>query len=168
MDEHDELRSRDYPVNEDMPFQRKIWAFERIGWYGLCLMVLLTLAGLFSRGPLSWAAVEVKGGAARLEYDRFMRNGANTTFTLDVRQLGASHNVVTLTGEALDVLALDSIQPQPESMRSEVDGLELTFKADANGHTRANLSLRPDGVGLLKARLGANGQTAPFWVFIYP
>lgn len=50
-----ELCSRRDPVREDMALQRKVWRFERWGWYGLLLLVALTLGGLFSKGPLSEA-----------------------------------------------------------------------------------------------------------------
>ncbi len=51
--QHDDFRDRSYPVEEDIGFQRKVWRFERIGWYALLLIIVLTLAGVFSKGPLS-------------------------------------------------------------------------------------------------------------------
>lgn len=56
MNREEELDSRRYPIAEDMALQCRIWRFERIGWWGLGLVVLLALLGLFSRGPLSRAA----------------------------------------------------------------------------------------------------------------
>ena len=45
-----EARSRSYPVQENMPVQQRLWLFERLGLWWMLLMVLLTLAGLFSKG----------------------------------------------------------------------------------------------------------------------
>lgn len=166
MDEHDEMRSRTYPVKEDMAFQWRMWTVERVGRYGLCLLLLLTLAGLFSRGPLSWATLELTH--ATLEYDRFLRNGSHTDVTLDLHAPGAARTVAVLGGEALDAISLESIHPQAESMRTVRDGLELTFRADDTGHTRAHLSLGVNGLGLQRAYLRVGDDTVPFWIFIFP
>lgn len=50
LNREEELDSRRYPIAEDMALQCRIWRFERIGWWGLGLVVLLALLGLFSRG----------------------------------------------------------------------------------------------------------------------
>lgn len=49
--DHSDLHNRHYPVEEDMALQRRVWRFERIGWYALLLLIGLSLAGLFSKGP---------------------------------------------------------------------------------------------------------------------
>ncbi len=165
MDEHDDDVSRTYPVRENMPFQRRMWAFERIGWYGLCLLVGLTLSGLFSKGPLSWATIELKDRRATLEYDRFLRNGTHTDLTLDLRL--SNGTVATLGGPLLDAVSLESVHPQPRSMRTVGDGLELTFK-DGQDHTRAHVTLGVDGLGLQRAYLRVGEETVPFWIFIFP
>ena len=53
-----DLQSRDYPIREDMNYQLKVWRFERFGWYLLVLLMILGLAGLFSRG---FAIIERNG-----------------------------------------------------------------------------------------------------------
>lgn len=53
MTEEEEFMSRADPVEEDLRLQRRVWRFERIGWVTLLIIVGLTLAGLFSKGPLS-------------------------------------------------------------------------------------------------------------------
>lgn len=66
-----DLQSRDYPIREDMVYQVKVWRFERWGWYGLILVMLLALAGLFSRGPLSVREVHGNDAKISVEYERF-------------------------------------------------------------------------------------------------
>jgi hypothetical protein len=51
--DHPDLRSRHFPVQEDMAYQLKVWRFEHIGWCLLVVCMLLGLLGLFSRGVLS-------------------------------------------------------------------------------------------------------------------
>ena len=45
--EQDELSDRDYPIQEDMGFQEKLWKLERAGWVALSLVVAITLLGVF-------------------------------------------------------------------------------------------------------------------------
>lgn len=42
----DELISRRYPIREDIPMQKRVWRYERVGWYVRVIIVLLALAGL--------------------------------------------------------------------------------------------------------------------------
>jgi hypothetical protein len=57
-----EQSSRNVPVRENMALQIRGWQIERLGWYGLLLLMALALAGLFSKGPLS----HVQTGEARM------------------------------------------------------------------------------------------------------
>ena len=52
MSSEDELLDRDYPIQEDMRFQEKLWKLERAGWVALSLVVAITLLGVFGAGPL--------------------------------------------------------------------------------------------------------------------
>src|SRR5215475_2739858 len=49
----DELASRQYPVQEHMAFQRRMWIVQRIGWVMLGVISLAALFGLFGYGVLS-------------------------------------------------------------------------------------------------------------------
>lgn len=60
-----ERNSRRVPVRENMPLQIRGWQIERVGWYGLLLLVALALAGLFSKGPLSDARLASPGVSCR-------------------------------------------------------------------------------------------------------
>ena len=55
MSEQDEFLDRNYPIQEDMRFQEKLWKLERVGWITLTLVVAITLLGVFGAGPLSQA-----------------------------------------------------------------------------------------------------------------
>ncbi|HKS12719.1 MAG TPA: hypothetical protein VJS90_06725, partial [Pseudomonas sp.] len=81
----DEHHARQYPVSEDMRMQRRVWRFERLGWYGLLVVVGLTLAGLFGNGPLSDRTANSADGRVQVEYARFSRNGAGEQLRIRVK-----------------------------------------------------------------------------------
>ena len=74
--DHPDLRSRQFPVQEDMAYQLKVWRFEHIGWYLLVVCMLLGLLGLFSRGVLSSQDARSADGRVQVEYEMFHRNGS--------------------------------------------------------------------------------------------
>jgi hypothetical protein len=164
----DELASRTYPfLQEDMALQIRTWRFERVGWYVLCLIILFTLLGLFSSGPLSSANLSNPDGSITVEHQRFYRNGAVTPLVLDV-QISAQSPVI-LAGDFLDAFTIESIQPEPLSSASTANGMALMLKPDAHGRARVHLSLRPDGVGSYQGEVAIAGhEPVRFDQFIYP
>ncbi|WP_256663355.1 hypothetical protein [Pseudomonas sp. SJZ131] len=63
--DHPELRSRKYPIREDMAYQLKVWRFERVGWYVLMSLVVLGLVGYFPKvcsAPEMYAATMARSG----------------------------------------------------------------------------------------------------------
>ena len=58
----DEAVSRKYPVREDMRFQRRSWALERVGWAVLALIAIAGLTGALGNGPASRAQASAGRG----------------------------------------------------------------------------------------------------------
>src|SRR6185312_17388207 len=78
-----EFQSRDYPIREDMGFQRTSWVVERAGWIALTLLLLAALAGLFGHGWLSKDSIG--DGIMRVDYDRFQRITKVTAYRLNLK-----------------------------------------------------------------------------------
>lgn len=159
-----ERKSRHVPVRENMPQQMRAWWIERLGWYGLLLLVLLALAGLFSKGPLSDARLASPQGELQVHYQRFTRLGAQSQ--LQVRL--PSTSALEIGGELLQGFSIESIQPQPASSTSDGQGgLTLHFAKGA-AVTEVSIGLKADGVGPYRSHLGAAGQQLSISQFIYP
>ncbi len=122
---HNDLHSRSYPVNEDMTLQRKVWRFERWGWYGLVVLMALTLAGLFSKGPLSTADVRSADGQLRVEHQRFLRNGSSDVLVIHLRGKAREPLEVALSGELLRGFNVEMLQPQPLKASTAGEGVKL-------------------------------------------
>ncbi|MDZ5436152.1 hypothetical protein T3H00_26240 [Pseudomonas fluorescens] len=148
-----DLQSRDYPIREDMVYQVKVWRFERWGWYGLILVMLLALAGLFSRGPLSVREVHGNDAKISVEYERFNRNGSSNAMKISVVGFPDSTAELELFGDLMDGFSIETMLPEPVRASSVGQGLKLWLQTDAQGRASVYLTLRGDGLGLFGTRM---------------
>ncbi len=166
---HRDLHSRNYPVDEDMVLQRKVWRFERLGWYGLVVLIGLTLAGLFSKGPLSSAEVRSADGQLRVEYQRFLRNGASAELIVHLQGKPRAPIEVELSGQLLRGFEVEMLQPQPLKASAAGDGVRLWVLSDGAGQASVHLTARSQGVGSFATRVSLPSGTAlDLSQFIYP
>ena len=166
---HRDLHSRNYPVDEDMVLQRKVWRFERLGWYGLVVLIGLTLAGLFSKGPLSSAAASTADGQLRVEYQRFLRNGSSDKLIVHLEGKPREPLEVEISGELLRGFEVEMLQPQPLKASAAGEGVRLWVLSDDAGQAIVHLTVRSDGVGSFTTRVSLpTGASLGFSQFIYP
>jgi len=135
----------------------------------LVLLVILTLLGLFSRGPLSSRQMHSADGSIGVEYERFHRNGS--TNPLIVRLKGAPNAVleVELGGDWLEGFDVQSVQPQPMRSSAAGPGMKLWLQADGQGEANLHLSLLGEGLGTYHGRIATpNGAVVTFSQFIFP
>jgi hypothetical protein len=167
--EHQEMQDRRHPVDEDIALQRRIWRFERVGWYVLVAVVLLTLCGLFSHGLLSSTSVTSAQGDLTVEYERFHRGGGvNTMVIRSHGEPGKAHTII-LGNAIMEGFSIDSIQPQPASSAGTRQGLKLALTGDDHGDSTLYLAWRSDGLGLFKSSIGIEGGgEVSINQFIYP
>ena len=164
-----DLHSRDYPVREDMRLQRKVWRFERLGWYGLVVLIVLTLAGLFSKGPLSTTQVRSADGQLRVEYQRFLRNGSSDALVIHAQGTARTPLEVEINGELLQGFDVEMLQPPPLKASTAGEGVKLWTLSGDQGRATLYLTLRSDGVGNFDTRVSlVNGATVDVSQFIYP
>ena len=166
---HRDLHSRNYPVDEDMVLQRKVWRFERLGWYGLVVLIGLTLAGLFSKGPLSSAAASTADGQLRVGYQRFLRNGSSDKLIVHLQGKPREPLEVEISGELLRGFEVEMLQPQPLKASAAGEGVRLWVLSDNAGQAIVHLTVRSDGVGSFTTRVSLpTGASLGFSQFIYP
>lgn len=86
----------DLEVDQDLAFERKSWAAQRIGWGVMTLAIVAALAGLLGSGPASRTRAETPDGAIAVEYDRFVRANAPTDLDVSVGRGAIRDGVVRL------------------------------------------------------------------------
>lgn len=166
---HEDLHSRRYPINEDMTLQRKVWRFERFGWYAMVVIMGLTLAGLFSKGPLSTTQVRSADGAVRVEYQRFLRNGSSDVLVIHLQGKAREPLEVAISGDLLQGFNIEMLQPQPLKASTAGEGMRLWLLSDNDGKAVLHLTLRSDGVGSFDTQVAlATGASVGLSQFIYP
>lgn len=153
------------PFDEDMPFQRRQWQIERIGWTLMAALVIAALAGVLGgRGPLARTSV----GA--IEYARFARLSAPTT--VDVRVAAGTTGALRLrvSDEYLDRMTLRSIVPPPVSTELADRHHVFVFeRSSLPGTVRIQLQLEPTTVGRASGWIGVDdAASVSFTHFIYP
>jgi len=164
-----EMRDRQYPVEEDIGLQRRIWRFERVGWYALIAIVALTLCGLFSHGWLSTVSVTSQRQDLVVEYERFHRSGGVNSMVIHSRGAPGMPHVLVIGSAMLEGFSVDSMQPQPIASAGTRQGLRLTLMGDAQGESALYLAWRSEGLGLVNSQIGIEGGgSVSLTQFIYP
>jgi hypothetical protein len=167
--EQDDHRSRQFPVNEDMSYQLKVWRFERVGWYVLVLLVILTLLGLFSRGPLSTRELQSGDGRIGVEYELFHRNGSINPLVIHLKGQPSEVLEVELGGDWMEGFSIETQQPQPLRTSGAGQGMKLWIQADAQGQASLYLSTLGEGLGFYHSRIAMpGGAVVSFDQFIFP
>ena len=122
-------------IEATMPFQRRTWLAERIGWFGMGAVVAAGLAGLLGGGgPLATGRMEA--GGVTIEWPRMARLGlteplrlvapADATVRLDSSSAPDWRLRDGTRGGDVQVLHLEPIgSPGPRRLRLEVAGQRL-------------------------------------------
>jgi len=157
--QHTDYQSRTFPVREDMPYQLKVWRFERWGWYALVVVVLMALLGLFSRGPLSVREAQSFDRKITVHYEIFHRNGSTNPMKIVVNGQESAPVALELSGDFFDGFSIESMQPEPVKVVSAGQGIRLWLQTDPQGQATLYLMLRGDGLGGYSSRV--SGPSSP-------
>ena len=157
-------------VAEDMPFQKRTWAVERVAWVAMALLLVAALLGLFSVGPLS----RTQAGspeALRVSYERFERYQAPSTLRLDLgpAAVAAGEAAVHLGRAFVEAVQIEQIRPEPREAAAAAGGLRLVFDVVPEQPASIYLQVRPQKIGFIDGSVGlAGGATVGIGQFVYP
>ncbi|AHF76060.1 hypothetical protein Sant_0986 [Sodalis praecaptivus] len=166
----DDYRSRQYPVQEHMAFQRLAWTLQRWGTFLLFLFVLLAALGLFSQGLMSDASRQSSSGNLKLEYDRFARNTTDTHYVIHVRINKENAMQIKLTGNIINNFDIEYIQPQPQSASLNNNTLTLTQSIPEKDQWYSMyITLKPNKMGYFTNTIMTSGtEKITFNQLVYP
>jgi hypothetical protein len=136
-------------VGEDLEFQRKWWNFERAVWIFFSLILVLTLAGAFGRGPIAKAERRTKDGSIDVKYDRIQRTGTPSIVTVNLGPAAIQNGKAELfiSDSMVKELGAQRVVPSPERAVLGGDGLTYTFPASGLPSS-VEFALEPTGPGL--------------------
>ena len=165
-----ESDSRDYPVKEDMPWQRREVILQRAGQYILIAIVIAGACGLFSKGFLSNGEATSPDGKIQVSYERFGRVQSNMNMRIQVPGQDGDRFTVTIGNGALDTLEIQTLQPQPIEAVARANDLQLTFLTHnaESGHT-IWIGMQPQDMGSIPMSVSLlHSEPARFSLWIYP
>ena len=165
-------RIGDLELPQDMDFQRREWAVQRVGWFVLAFVVLAALAGLLGKGPLSSTSEQSADRHVRAEFDRFLHYRDPTTLRLIVQPeaLSGEELRLSLNHAYLDGIEIQRIMPEPDHEEAGSEQHTFVFRtSDLKEPSRITFHVTPDDIGSLAGELRA-GEAAPlmFHQFVYP
>lgn len=145
-------------IDENMQIQRRVWISERVGWVLMSVFTLAGLLGLLGPGPLADASATAPDRDIRVSYDRFARLGASSRLELEAKVPEGEEAVrVWIAQTWLDVVDVESLQPEPDT--SEIEEGRVVYEFRANGARTAKIAIeaQPDRAGTLEMRAGVDG-----------
>jgi hypothetical protein len=142
-------------VGEDLEFQRKWWAFEKLVWTFFGVVLLLALLGVFGRGWLAKAERRSADGGLTLKYDRIQRTGTPSDLSVIFGPNAIRNGQVRLfvSESVINKLGAQRISPQPAKSTLGDGGVVYTFEANGRPATVV-FALEPSGPGSFAYRVG--------------
>lgn len=162
------MAPRELEVDEDPRFSRREAVAERVGWIVILAVVVAGALGLFANGPLSHRTAA--RGAIEVHHQRFARNQGRTTIEVEVGPTAAEEGevVVAVPQSFLDAYEVEEVFPEPASVRSALDTVELVFEVGAGAELRAVLHLRPERTGRQRGAITVGDDTVELRQFVHP
>lgn len=157
-----------------LPFQRRTWRCERLGWLGmLALVVAGLLGGLGGTGWLGGAEAVTPDGALRISYRGIQRLMAPTVFRVEALRPPAPEGWLELRlgAEFLARWRVMELVPPPAESRGDAGGLVLAYRVHGGREAVPALLVQaePEGVGLARVAIGtAGGEPAVLRILVWP
>ena len=152
-------------LDRHLPFQRREWRAQQIGWIALGLFLAAALAGLFGGGPLSSARASDPGGGLTVDYQRFVRAGAAHRLLFEIATSGAGPVELRLSRAYVDAVRVEHVLPPPASTTSSGEWTTFVF-APGTRVVALDGEARGPGRLTLLAATGA-GASVALWQLAY-
>ncbi|HVL33554.1 MAG TPA: hypothetical protein VM600_08245 [Actinomycetota bacterium] len=155
-------RVGDLEVEQDLDFQHRMWAAQRVGWAVIGLIFVAALLGLTGDGVLARATARTPDGAMELVYERIDRHRSPSGFEVRVDPTAGSDGRVEIwfEGSWIGEMQTESIYPEPDSVK--VEGERVTYTFNVSGRERVTIAfdLTPEGIGIRRGAAGLSGGSA--------
>jgi hypothetical protein len=155
-------------LEEDSEDQRGNARRQRVAWLVMVLVLLAALVGLFGSGPCSRASAQA--GSLRLQYERFVRHGAQNRLSFEVDSSGRDELRLWLGRDLLARLQVQSVMPTPISTGLDRDGVTFVFRVAQPGRSQSIQFLtQAQHIGRLSGRAELDGGgVLEFTQLVYP
>jgi hypothetical protein len=150
------MRSRKPPteIRQDLPFQHRQWAVQRVGWVLAAITLVLAIGGLFGNGPLSH--VRAGSPALQVDYERFIRRDSPVEIGIEAQPTSGEEVRLAVSRDYLHSLRIDSIVPAPERTETTAQDVVMVFRvARPADSARVTINATPLHAGTLRGSVRA-------------
>lgn len=149
-------------------FQRREWAWQRVGWLALGLLVLAGLSGLLGGGPLADASL--RNASGEFKYQRFVRRHSDSEWELTLRRGAvAGHADIAFDAAFASQFKIVGIQPEPASASLSGGRWIYRFDVGGAGESLVVFHIQPQHVGRHEGNVSVNGgEPFTLWQLTYP
>ena len=152
-------------VDQHLPFQMRFRRLQQAAAVLVALLLVAALLGVFGTGPLAHATASSPGGL-KVEYDRFVRAEASTTFTVTLPRTRGQANVA-ISRAYLDKTNVAQVTPDPQSVTALPD--RVVWTVDQRPGSQVEISLTPVQMGIRHVTVyGPDNQAVHFTQIVYP
>lgn len=157
--------------DEDVPFQRREWTVQRIGWIAMAMLVIAALLGLAGGGgPLTDATQQTRDDTLQMHYVRVERAQAPAELRFNLATGNGEHISIWIGNDFLSGVEIESISPQPLETRAGAGRQIFVFPVAGDAETiEATFHYRPQGFGRYAGRAGlVDGEDVAFSQLVVP
>lgn len=156
-------KPRTIEIDEDLRFQRREWLFQRLGIAFLFAFIASAFVGFTGMGgPMSHAEAGEHGGPLHVEYERFVRRGANATMKLSFHSDPPGFIQFWVSARYLDDVRIESVAPAPQTVTVEGSRHVYTIRA-ASPDVTVTVDMEHHTIGTLEGEVGiVGGATVSF------
>ncbi|HSU19841.1 MAG TPA: hypothetical protein VLI45_08890 [Acidobacteriaceae bacterium] len=163
-------RVGDVAVGEDLGFQRRWWAFERVIWIIFLAILVLDALGLFGRGWLAKAQWQAPDDSMDVKYERVERTLTSSTMTVHFHPQAVHNGNVQLfvSDSLIRQLGQQRVTPQPVQSIVGHGGVTYVFPAQQMPLS-VELALSPKSPWMQHFTIGVPGaQSFSGSIFVMP
>lgn len=157
------MKKNNIEINENISIQNKFWIVQRIGITLMVGIFLASLYGLLGQGFFNHATAQAK--TFRVTYPPFGRLQAATKIKVELPNQEHSAQIA-ISSEFLNSYTIESILPEPESVRMENGQFVYLFSVD--GDLTATYTLLPNRPGISTGILTIENDHTKIRQVIYP
>jgi hypothetical protein len=161
-------------IAEDMEFQKRAWAFERVAFVGFLLVLLFVFLGGTGSGPFSTQSSRSLHGSITMEAPRAIRVGAKARITIAITAPSETSSdeiqEIAVSNEFLEHVHLFRTLPEPVAIEDQGHRSVLRFAFGGESRPRNVVldfeALRP---GRIDGTLGVqSGEELRFCIWGLP
>lgn len=152
-------------IDQSLDFERRMHVVHRLAAVLGVLLFAAAIVGVFGEGPLTHASARSPNGVLSVDYDRFVRTAASTSFRLSIARRRGPVSFA-ISNAFLEKASINSVGPDPSSETVLPD--RTVFTVQQTPPAPIVVTITPQKIGLHEVTIRTRGAQVSFKQFTYP